>query len=229
MSILHLFRANSLPISLMLGLATLPICLSSVLIYTGLNYETTLRAFPTSHWIVFFLASSCSMALALTPTTFIALLSGYFLGWSSIIYFIPAYSLASWISYWCAQKVLGHKFKIRLQTLPTTKKIIDNINARPWTIVFLARLSPVLPFAMTNVLLASLEVKIKPYLLSSLAGMLPRTLLAVWLGNEASYLKEAFAQGKSSSIWQTTGILLIILSLSGLFFFLTRNPKTLNS
>lgn len=48
--------------------------------------------------------------------------------------------------------------------------------------VALVRLPPNSPFALTNLVLASVKVPFVPFVLGTVLGMLPRTLLAVWIG-----------------------------------------------
>jgi uncharacterized membrane protein YdjX (TVP38/TMEM64 family) len=51
-----------------------------------------------------------------------------------------------------------------------------------WKIVFLTRLSPIFPYNLLNYLFGLTRVGFWPYLLASWAGMLPGTILYVYLG-----------------------------------------------
>ena len=55
-------------------------------------------------------------------------------------------------------------------------------------IVFLLRLSPVLPFGTTNILLATSGVRLRVYLLGTLLGMMPRTGLVTFAAAGAEQL-----------------------------------------
>ncbi|HTH48832.1 MAG TPA: TVP38/TMEM64 family protein [Candidatus Limnocylindria bacterium] len=51
-----------------------------------------------------------------------------------------------------------------------------------WKIVVLLRLSPLFPFSLLNYALGLTRVKFRDYLLASWLGMMPGTLLYVWVG-----------------------------------------------
>ena len=80
---------------------------------------------------------------------------------------------------WIAAKIEGHpKFKI-----------IDEAVARDgWKIVALLRLSPVVPFNFLNYAFGITRVSLRHYALASWMGMLPGTLLYVYLGSVAGDL-----------------------------------------
>jgi uncharacterized membrane protein YdjX (TVP38/TMEM64 family) len=56
------------------------------------------------------------------------------------------------------------------------------IGENGWKVVGLLRLSPLIPFSLSNYLYGLTSVRFLPYLVASWAGMLPGTLLYVALG-----------------------------------------------
>jgi len=56
------------------------------------------------------------------------------------------------------------------------------IQQQGWKVVALLRLSPVVPYSLSNYLYGLTAVRFGPYLLASAAGMLPGTLCYVYLG-----------------------------------------------
>lgn len=76
------------------------------------------------------------------------------------------------------------------------------IGKEGWKIVGLLRLSPVFPFALLNYLLGVTRVSLRDYLLASWIGMMPGTLMYVYLG---SVLGTAVASGgtrqRTSTEW----------------------------
>lgn len=66
-------------------------------------------------------------------------------------------------------------------------------------IVFLMRLSPVFPFNVLNYLLGLTSIRFWPYVLASWAGMLPGTLLYVYLGYIGRAAAEAAAGGAGAA------------------------------
>ena len=73
-----------------------------------------------------------------------------------------------------------------LQLFPKGKAFFENIQKSQKQLVFTCRLSPVLPFAFTNVLLAAIKTRFSTFIVFGTLGMLPRTLLAIWAGKQAS-------------------------------------------
>jgi uncharacterized membrane protein YdjX (TVP38/TMEM64 family) len=60
-------------------------------------------------------------------------------------------------------------------------------------VVLLTRLSPIFPFSLLNYGLGLTQVKLRHYVLASWLGMIPGTLLYVYLGSIASNLTSIFA------------------------------------
>jgi uncharacterized membrane protein YdjX (TVP38/TMEM64 family) len=67
-----------------------------------------------------------------------------------------------------------------------------------WKVVALLRLSPLVPFSLSNYLFGLTAVGFWPYLLASWAAMLPGTLLYVWLGAAGRMA----ARGGDRSVWE---------------------------
>jgi uncharacterized integral membrane protein len=85
----------------------MPLVVSSSITVWVMFHEATIHQFDLPTWTMVYAAASLTMAFALTPTTFVALLSGYFLGWQALIPVCVSYWLASWIGYVMAAKIDG--------------------------------------------------------------------------------------------------------------------------
>ncbi|MBI5695227.1 MAG: TVP38/TMEM64 family protein [Nitrospirae bacterium] len=76
-------------------------------------------------------------------------------------------------------------------------KAVDDAVAREgWKIVFLTRLSPVFPFVILNYVYGLTRVSFRDYFLASWAGMLPGTLMYVYIGSLAGDLALVGADGR---------------------------------
>jgi uncharacterized membrane protein YdjX (TVP38/TMEM64 family) len=166
------------------------------------------------------------MALAMTHTTFIALISGYFLGWKSIPFIAVSYFIASLIGYMLAQKLDKGKFMSSLEKIPGVDQIAANLKKKEVSIIIFARLSPVLPFAMMNVLLSYLNAELKRFLFAGFLGMIPRTLLFIWIGSQANYIKDLLLNPGSDKWVQISFAALLIFSVLGLFYIFMKAIKT---
>lgn len=78
------------------------------------------------------------------------------------------------------------------------------VAAEGWKIVGLTRLSPVFPFALLNYAFGITRVKLSHYLLASWIGMMPGTLLYVYLGSLAQ--AATGTRTRSTGEWALSGI-----------------------
>lgn len=82
--------------------------------------------------------------------------------------------------------IARHLARARVEDLARRNEKFGAIDAaikrRGWKVVLLLRLSPVIPFSVSNYLYGLTPVRFVPYVLASWAGMLPGTLLYVYLG-----------------------------------------------
>ena len=57
------------------------------------------------------------------------------------------------------------------------------IKREGWKIIFLARLSPIIPFFLLNYALGLTKIRLRTYIISSWAGMIPGTVLYTYIGS----------------------------------------------
>jgi uncharacterized membrane protein YdjX (TVP38/TMEM64 family) len=76
---------------------------------------------------------------------------------------------------------------------PRIRAIDDAVAREGWKIVLLTRLSPVFPFSLLNYAFGLTKVRLGHYVLASWVGMLPATVLYVYLGSIAGALAGAAA------------------------------------
>lgn len=202
----------------MLWMTIVPWLSTASLSLIAVAYEPLITQFTFEIWLAFFAVSVFSMGLAITPTTFISLVGGYFLGMSAVLPVILSYQLASLLGYFLAKKIDNQTVDLIIEKFPAAATIINNVERRQWMTTFLARISPALPFGLMNVVLAISGVRPSPFFFGGLVGMLPRTLLFIAIGSQAAILMEAL-QTDDYLIWF---ILLSIIGLYALFKLLIR-------
>lgn len=164
----------------------LPLTFSSFFIGWILKHQELFVEVSIFETIAYTLIAALAMGLMLSPTTFIALLSGFILGWKAIPFVVISYLLASIIGFFIGKLMDQGKVERLLQLFPKGKAFFENIQKSQKQLVFTCRLSPVLPFAFTNVLLAAIKTRFSTFIVFGTLGMLPRTLLAIWAGKQAS-------------------------------------------
>ncbi len=210
-------------------MVVLPVSVSSISIIFLSTYENTILGFSFVEWILFYLFTALTMALALTPTTFIALVSGYFLGWTSLTGLVPSYIVAALIGFYLAGQLDKGKFMNQLKGNEKVNGIMENLKTDEFWVIFFCRLSPALPFAMMNVFLSFMKVTMKNFISGSIIGMLPRTLLSVWIGTQASDIMKMLKGTQEPDSSKILVMALLLLSVVGLYVIFMRAVKKYKS
>ena len=152
---------------------------------------------------------SLLVGLAVLPTTLTALASGFFWGWAVFPHLVIAYLLANVLGYTLG-KFLNADFRPLLYARhPSLKAEIEQRTDRPAGLVFFVRISPLIPFAISNFLFASLGIPLSKIIRYGLPGMLPRTILAFASGKAAQSFLDAQASLKDPQDWLALGLLLV--------------------
>jgi len=165
------------------------------------------------------------LAFAITHTTFIALVSGYFLGFYSLSYISFSYLIASLIGYYAAKLLDRGRFFNTIASFKGVDKIANNLKKNEAKVIFFARLSPVLPFAMTNALLSFLKADLSKFLFAGFLGMLPRTLFFIWIGSKAAYIRQAIEHPQENNIEKIIFAALLIASIGGIYYYISNSLK----
>jgi len=119
---------------------------------------------------------------------------------------------------WVATKIQGN---------PKFAAIDNAVGNEGWKIVGLTRLSPVFPFALLNYAYGLTKVRIRDYFLASWIGMLPGTIMFVYIGSLAKSLSSVGADcedcERSAMQWMLYGVGLI--ATVGVTIYVTKIAK----
>lgn len=205
-------------------LSVTPIVFTSLLTYFAVVHEATIANFTGWQWAGITVLCAITSA-GLTPPTMLALIFGYFLGWQAVLpMFIINFGGILFINllvHW-----LDHdRFLAFLRRNPKAQSVLDRILNNELEVIFFAKLSPILPFGLTNLMFALSGAKLKNILLGGFLGMTPRTILAIWSGHEAREIKTLLENPNQSSWTQLIVIGLIIVSIAGLWQVIQRSLK----
>jgi uncharacterized membrane protein YdjX (TVP38/TMEM64 family) len=140
---------------------------------------------------------------SLLPTNVIGLIGGwafnFYLGLALVIFSICGSALISFLIH---TRIAGKKLPEVFDHHPKAKAIYTALLGeelwRTTLIIFLIRLSPAMPFALTNFLMASARVPVKAFLIGTFFGMLPRSSAIVFVGAGLSEL--SFENNEDSSL-----------------------------
>lgn len=107
-----------------------------------------------------------------------------------------ASTLAAACSFLVGRHLARDWVREKTRNMPVFKAIESAVDEEGWKMVGLTRLTPVFPFTLLNYAYGITAVKFWPYVIASWIGMLPGTILYVYLGKIA---KDAVAGTESTT------------------------------
>ena len=155
-----------------------------------------LTVYPLGHWLrenweigmpLYLLGVLTFCGLALLPTNVIGIVGGWAFGFDlGIAVLIAGIVGAATISFLIHSRIVGDKLPRVFDAHPKAKAIYDALVGqsvwRTTVIISLIRLSPAMPFALTNFLMASARVPRRSFVIGTFVGMLPRSSAVVFIG-----------------------------------------------
>lgn len=180
-----------------------------------------LIAFRDSNYLVAalgFLAIYIAIVGFSLPGGTIATLTGGFLFGTTFgaMFNVTGATIGATLIFLAARYGFGAKLGAKLENSEgAIKKIKDGIDENQWSMLFILRLVPVVPFFIANLIPAFLEVPLHRYVISTFFGIIPATFVFTSVG---AGLGEVFAKGESPDlgIIFEPHILLPILGLGAL-------------
>lgn len=159
-------------------------------------------ASPISEWlrgnweigsVIFVLGILIFCGLALLPTNVIGIISGWAFGFTfGILLLMLGIVGAATISFLIHKRMVGDKLTETFEHHPKANAIYKALLAqgfwRTTLLIFLLRLSPAMPFALTNFLMTSARVSLLSFVIGTFFGMLPRSSAVVLVGSGLSVL-----------------------------------------
>ena len=173
----------------LLAIVCLALAASSLPIIEWMSaFFAWVQANPTIAWAVFIGFYVCGVVLML-PGSVLTLGAGYLFG---LGYGFVIVSFASTLGATCAF-IIGRFFArdwvaSKLNSMPRFFALDQAVGERGALIVLLTRLSPAFPFILLNYALGLTQVPLRTYVSVSWLGMMPATLLYVYLGSIAQDL-----------------------------------------
>lgn len=149
------------------------------------NLQIGMFIYLIAVWIV------CGFALL--PTNVLGILCGWAFGFPvGICLHMAAIVGASLISSYVLAPLAGNNFQEFLEhhekAKTVYKTLLKNNSRRAVLIITLLRLSPAMPFALTNLLMAAARVPLRAFLVGTFFGMFPRSAAVVFFGAGVSEL-----------------------------------------
>ena len=218
----ELFQKNFSTFLTMLLLVAVPLLGSFSLVRILSQNQHLLQHLTALQLLAYFALMGVTMALALTNSTFVVIVTGYFLGWAGLPGTIASYALAAALGYELACRLDQGKLRSFLHHFPKADALFGELQNKSWSLILLTRLSPVLPFALMTFVLAIVGVPRGRFLAASVLGMLPRSLFFYWLGTKASDVWALLHNPDEGTMSKLVLIGLVAASVLGLYVVFNR-------
>jgi uncharacterized membrane protein YdjX (TVP38/TMEM64 family) len=144
--------------------------------------------------------------LLFVPGSVLTIGAGLIFGllWGTVIVSIASTTAAA-LAFLIARYVARGRVEALAKRNEKFRAIDQAIRAQGWRVVALLRLSPLVPFSLSNYLYGLTPVPFGPYVLASWIAMLPATVLYVWIGAAGRAAASAQREGRSPLEWALLG------------------------
>jgi uncharacterized membrane protein YdjX (TVP38/TMEM64 family) len=163
----------------------------ALIAFRDANYVGTVIAFIALYALI--------VAFSLPGATIATLTGGFlFATFPGAFFNITAATLGATAIFLAAQTSFGARLGAKLEgSEGVVKKIKDGIDDNQWSMLFLIRLVPVVPFFVANLVPAFLEVPLRRYVVSTFFGIMPGAVVYTSVG---AGLGEVFARGETPNL-----------------------------
>ena len=219
-------KLPKLSFSILYGLYTglMPLIMSGLVSAWAYGNINEIKDLSLINLLFIWIGLSFAMGFSLIPTTFVALIAGYIWGFGAIISLILSYILATMIGSTLSKWIDNDQILKQIEKNEKAKNILSKLQEKQFKIVALARLSPVFPFGISNVVFTYLGVPLKLLLMAGIVGMLPRTIFMVWLASKAENIQNLFNTNGQTYL-QSPIFIIGILSILALFIVVYKAVK----
>ncbi len=138
----------------------------------ALRLLTQAAQYPSDHWFAFGAGQVLIAACGILPASVMAVMAGaaYGLAWGLAISVVCTL-LGGWIAFLLSRSLLRPWIERLLAKSPASSKFDEALEGEGWHFVFLLRISPVMPFALTSYGLGLTSISQRDYLLGTLASL----------------------------------------------------------
>lgn len=210
------------PALLGLVLSALPLLMSSYITYYAVMHEAQIALFTPLQWVLATIVCTLCCTFALMLPTPLALVFGYFLGWNAVAPLFIINMVAIILVNIVVKSLDQDRVRRLIEKNPKAATVLHRIRDRELQFIFFAKLSPALPFSLTNMVFSLSGASLRNILLGGFLGMVPRTLLAIWTGAQAHHIRTLLDNPNEGSRTQIIVIGLLIVSMGGLISVLSK-------
>lgn len=197
-------------------------------------------ALPVSEWIeqfrdwvaqqgvwghVIFAAVYIVATVALAPGALLTLAAGFAFGLWAFPTVIIGATIGAGLSFLIG-RYLARSWVERQAARSRLFKAVDKaIESEGWKIVGLMRLSPLVPFNLQNYFFGITKVDFWPYLITSFFGIMPGTLLYVWIGSLGATAGSVGASSDEASFYKTLALAVGLVATLAVTIIVSRKAQ----
>ena len=186
----------------------------------------TIRFLPVQQWlrsfndwvgqmgmagIFIFIGVYAVATVLMAPGSILTIGAGFAFGlWKGFLAISAGATFGASLAFLIARFIAREKIEAITRRNETFRKIDNAIGKEGAMLIFLLRLSPVIPFNLSNYFYGLTAVRFWPYVLASWIGMMPGTFLYVYIGAAGKAAVSAAADGEEMKhgwqYWTFTGV-----------------------
>jgi len=178
--------------------------------------------------VLFYVITMFTMAFALTPTLFIAAISGFYFSWHGLLGILIAYPTAAVIGLLLGRLLMKALTSRNYFDNQLLRSFSDELSVSQLPFLIFCRLSPILPFAMTNIALARMKIRWINYIVGTVVGMFPRTFLFFLAGKNAQDIWMFISDPSKNELQTLLLPVLILVSVVALYIIITNAIKRMS-
>lgn len=157
-------------------------------------------------WIVFALIYAVAVFF-LIPGSLLTLAAGVAFGLWGFPIVVTGATLGASMAFLAGRYLFRERVSKLFETRPRLRASDSAIGREGWRIVALLRLSPVVPFSLQNWALGGTPVSFRAYFPATLFGIMPGTLLYVWIGSLGAAAGSGGAAGPARTALLVLGLI----------------------
>jgi uncharacterized membrane protein YdjX (TVP38/TMEM64 family) len=165
-----------------------PLAGATALVATNDWWFERLAALATAPQLaLFFAIAVLACGLSLVPTHAASLIAGMLYGaWWGSAAALASIAVAALLGHAVLSRIVGDTVTLKLASRPRSaavhRALVHESQPRSAFLLALVRLSPVMPFAGTNLLMASIGQRVPAFLVGTLCGIAPRVVVVAAAG-----------------------------------------------
>ncbi|MDB2407599.1 TVP38/TMEM64 family protein [Jannaschia sp.] len=136
-------------------------------------------------WVAFVIIYAVG-TVALVPGALLTLAGGLAFGLWGFPLVVVGATLGAALAFLAGRYLVRDRVAKKIEESPKLRAIDAAIAEDGWKVAGLLRLSPAIPFSLQNWVLGATKVEFFPYLIATFFGIMPGTLLYVWIASLGS-------------------------------------------